>query len=184
MAIIFPDNTVLINFAYCDAMDLLERIVAGRGSWTASVASECRDKAVALELPSMNVAHRIFGDPLWPDPAEHILQTRIHQDHFRNPGDGPRKHLGESETLAIIENRQVDHAVFVTDDAGVAARARTCGIRVRCITTWDLIRFGVRAKYMTEDVALQMRERLMHRNRVHLAHVREQGEFLAWLREQ
>lgn len=164
-------------------MALLEKIVAGRGSWSASVAFECNHKADELGLPGMRASHRIFGEPLRPDPAEHI-QTRIHQDHFRSPRDGPRKHLGESETLAIIENRQIEGAVFVTDDAGVSARAAACGIRVRCITTWDLVRFGVRADHLTEEGALQMRETLMNLKRVHLSHVRIREDFITWLREE
>ncbi|RRD04613.1 hypothetical protein EII34_09950 [Arachnia propionica] len=108
MAIVFPDSTGLSNFAYCDAMELLEKIVAGRGTWSASVALECDHKAGELSLPGMRVSHRIFGEPLWPDPAEHI-QTRIHQEHFRSPGDGPRKHLGESETLMSLDRAHLRH---------------------------------------------------------------------------
>lgn len=183
MALIFPDNTVLINFAYCDEMDLLGKIVAGRGMWTASVAFECDDKASKLDLPEMANSHGVFGEPLRPDRVEHI-QTRIHREHFMKPGDGPKKHLGESETLAIIENRRFEETtIFVTDDGGVPIRAKACNILVSCITTWDLVRFAVRAGHMDEVTALGMRETLMKWERVHLSHVKDREAFIAWLRE-
>lgn len=183
MALIFPDNTVLINFAYCDQMDLLATIVAGRGKWSASVASECADKAQALDLPQLKSSRAIFGEPLIPDRVEHI-QTRIHREHFLQPGDGPKKHLGESETLAIIENRNFEGTtVFVTDDGQVPLRAKSHGIPVVCITTWDLVRFGTRAGHLKEEVALCMRDRLMGHRRVHLPYVKNETAFIAWLRE-
>lgn len=183
VALIFPDNTVLINFAYCDEMDLLGRIVAGRGTWTASVASECDDKASALDLPAMAASHAIFGEPLRPDRVEHI-QTRIHREHFMTPGDGPRKHLGESETLAIIENRRFDGTtIFVTDDGGVPARVKACNIPVACITTWDLVRFAIRAAHTDQATALGMRATLVKLERVHLSHVRDLQAFSKWLAE-
>lgn len=184
MALIFPDNTVLINFAYCDEMDLLGKIVAGRGTWTASVASECDDNASVLGLPEMIASHTIFGEPLRPDRVEHI-QTLIHRDHFKKPGDGPKKHLGESEALAIIENRRFgETTVFVTDDGDVPKRAKSCSIPVSCITTWDLVRFGVLAGHADEVTALSMRDTLMNLERVHLTHVRDRHAFIAWLRER
>lgn len=183
MALIFPDNTVLINFAYCDAMDLLGKIVAERGTWTASVASECDDKASDLDLPALAASHTIFGEPLLPDRVEHI-QTRIHREHFLKPGDGPKKHLGESETLAIIENRLFEGTtIFVTDDGSVPTRAEACNIAVACITTWDLVRFGVRAGHMDAGAAMSMRATLMELDRVHISHVRDREAFTAWLRE-
>lgn len=183
MALIFPDNTVLINFAYCDEMELLGKIVAGRGTWTASVASECDDKASVLDLPMMAASHTIFGEPLRPDRVEHI-QTRIHKDHFKQPGDGPKKHLGESETLAIIENRHFEgRTLFVTDDGDVPTRAEACKIQVTCISTWHLVRFGVRAGRMDEATALQMWATLKELDRVHLRHLRDREAFIAWLRE-
>jgi hypothetical protein len=37
----FPDNTVLINFAIITRMDLLSRLANGNGRWCATVAAEC-----------------------------------------------------------------------------------------------------------------------------------------------
>lgn len=38
-----PDNTVLINFALINRMDLLSRLANGNGRWCATVATECAE---------------------------------------------------------------------------------------------------------------------------------------------
>ena len=42
---LFPDNTVLCNFAAVDRLDLLESVLNGRGRWTAAVAYEAQRSA-------------------------------------------------------------------------------------------------------------------------------------------
>ena len=183
MALLFPDNTVLINFAYCGEMALLETIVGAKGAWVASVEAECNQKADELQLPELRTARQIFGKPLRPEtPAEHI-QVRIHRDHFSSPGDGPKKHLGESETLAILECRDLGTTIFVTDDRQVSLRATACMIPVTCITTWDLVRFAVRADHADEAIALRMRRTLMTHDRVHIGYVRDEMAFVNGLNE-
>jgi hypothetical protein len=48
--LLFPDNTVLVNFAIISRMDLLARLANGNGQWCATVASEC---ARQLESPGL-----------------------------------------------------------------------------------------------------------------------------------
>jgi hypothetical protein len=48
--LMFPDNTVLINFAIINRMDLLERLANGNGRWCATVAIECAESAKRPEL--------------------------------------------------------------------------------------------------------------------------------------
>jgi hypothetical protein len=43
--LVFPDNTVLVNFALISRMDLLERLANGHGAWCGTVAAECRTSA-------------------------------------------------------------------------------------------------------------------------------------------
>ncbi|OLT18807.1 hypothetical protein BJF80_14600 [Serinicoccus sp. CUA-874] len=180
--LVFPDTTVLINFALCDQMELLAELVNGRASWTASVATECNDQAQDWDLPKMLDAHTIFGTPLVPNGTKEHLEITGHQAYFRQPGDGPRKHLGESETLAIIDCRRIE-SVFVTDDRKVPDRAVSHNVQVHCITTWDLVRLAVRTKKCTTQTAMSMREVLMGQQRVHLQHVRDPGRFVRWLLE-
>jgi hypothetical protein len=57
-ALFFPDNTVLINFAMINRMDLLERLANGNGAWCATVAAECRKSADFPGLAAMSDADR------------------------------------------------------------------------------------------------------------------------------
>lgn len=68
--LLFPDNTVLINFALISRMDLLERLANGNGRWCASVAAECRKSSHYEALGALAQAAAIFGEPLYPDKAE------------------------------------------------------------------------------------------------------------------
>jgi hypothetical protein len=70
--LLFPDNTVLVNFALINRMDLLERLSNGQGRWCASVASECHASAREPSLAALADADAIFGQPLSPAIAELI----------------------------------------------------------------------------------------------------------------
>lgn len=39
--LLFPDNTVLVNFALINRVDVLQHIMSGRAAWCARDASEC-----------------------------------------------------------------------------------------------------------------------------------------------
>src|SRR6185312_1176366 len=101
----FPDNTVLVNFAIINRIDLLERLANGNGRWCATVATECAESATRPELATLTGAREIFGEPLFPDAAEH-QDVRLLRDQLASPGDPPTRHLGEAETIAIIVRRQ------------------------------------------------------------------------------
>ncbi len=177
--LLFPDTTVLINFAHCTAMDLLERIVGSRGQWCAAVAAECDHQSAQEQLPEMREAHRIFGQPLRPEtPTEHLAVRVIRQDFLR-PGDGPRKHLGESESLAIISERRL-HARFITDDGFVPQRARA--VNVTCVTTWDLFKAAMLGGLVDVAQVHRYRRILLHHRRVHLEHIKDPVLFEQWLR--
>lgn len=130
----FPDNTVLISFATINRMDLLERLANGNGQWCATVASECAASARLPELAALSTAGRIFGEPLFPDVAEH-QDVRVLRDQLASPGDKPAQHLGEAETIAIIVRRQLP-CFFVTDDSDAKRLAAQNGVRV--VGTWHL----------------------------------------------
>lgn len=71
--LVLPDNTLLVNFAHLNRMDLLARLVSN-GAWCASVAAECDRSATQPGLESMADAHEIFGEPLRPENGrEHVM---------------------------------------------------------------------------------------------------------------
>jgi len=150
--LVFPDNTVLINFAYLHRMDLLEKLVPNP-AWCATVAHECDRSATHPDLGDMTEAHRIFGEPLYPqDQAEH-LRTQEYRMQISRPGDPPHKNLGEAETLAIIHSRGLS-AVFFTDDAspaGLLASPDGISPSVQTATTWSLLRVAFRVQFVDAD---------------------------------
>lgn len=112
--LLFPDNTVLINFAIINRMDLLERLANGNGRWCATVASECGLSAREPDLGPLAVAGAVFGSPWFPDAAEH-QDARLLRQELASPGDHPHQHLGEAETLSIMIRRGVQ-GFFATPD--------------------------------------------------------------------
>lgn len=84
--LMFPDNTVLINFAIINRMDLLERLANGNGRWCATVRTECAESARQPGLAALDGVAEIFGEPLYPDEAEH-QDVRVLRDQLAG---GPR----------------------------------------------------------------------------------------------
>ena len=80
----FPDNTVLINFAIINRMDLLEKLANGNGQWCATVAGECAESAGYPGLAALSAAEDIFGEPLYPDPAE-LQDVQVLRNQLASP---------------------------------------------------------------------------------------------------
>lgn len=172
----FHDTTVLLNFGLAGQLDALAHLLAdGRGAWTATVAYETKRQGHKHGLPSLrDRASDILGEPLRPEAAEHRL-IRDRRKDFAQPGDAPDQHLGEAETLTIIEQRSL-RAVFVTDDGHVPPLTT-----VTCIDTWELVRACLRRTLMDLDEVLAMRTCLLEHRRVHRAQVRDLDAFKLWL---
>lgn len=76
---------------------------------------------------------RILGTPLVPSQVE-LLDASVIADQMRKPGENAKtKHMGEAETIAVINRRQLS-AVFLTDDFDAARRARVDAIPVASTT--------------------------------------------------
>ncbi|KAA1399659.1 hypothetical protein [Aeromicrobium ginsengisoli] len=145
-AAFFSDTTVLVNFEVIDRWDVLSTLVKDGGAWVASVENECRDWV--RDYPTIHTsASGIFGEAIRPDSAEHI-DTRVIRDAMANPADDhPRKHLGEAETIAILQ-RRFPEARFVTDDR--AAFIVATASKIRCYGTGDLLFAAQRSGLVTE----------------------------------
>lgn len=176
--LLFPDNTVIVNFALAGEMELFETLLRGQGTWCASVAAECDHKASEMGLPAMMTAHRILGEPMWPETQAEHLMVRTNREYFAAPGDGPMKHLGESETLAIIGSRSL-RAVFITDDGRVPARASE--LDIRCLTTWDLLHHAYQQGMATLKQVLDMRRCLLNAGRGCPSRHRNDDAFMRFL---
>ncbi|WP_297742272.1 hypothetical protein [uncultured Tessaracoccus sp.] len=85
--LVFPDTTVLVNFALVGEMSLLERLVAGNGRWRDTVANECQDQSKKQGLPQMRRADDIFGKPWRLNTQAEWVDYRLNQDFFRQASD-------------------------------------------------------------------------------------------------
>ena len=101
---LFPDNTVLCNFAAVERLDLLETVLNGRGRWTAAVAFEA-GRSVRF-LPALaRIAIAGWLDEPVEITAERDVQrvNRVRRAVFGGTDDEPLKHLGEAETCFVIK---------------------------------------------------------------------------------
>jgi len=104
-----------------------------------------------LNLPGITaVAERILGSPLQPRDSEH-LRIRKLRDLLAQPNEHPDEHLGEAETVTIIEMRSLD-AIIVTDDGSAANVASG----IPCVTTWDIARTALRANLLTQENCIDL----------------------------
>lgn len=175
----FPDNTVLINFAHLNRIDLLEQLAGENGRWCATVARECAQSAQIQGLEALDDVPAIFGEPLRPEtPVEH-LDTVTLRDDLAKPGDAPHHHLGEAETLAIITRRQL-HGIFVTDDR--SARMLAAKHNVGTATTWDLLRLATRVGLVDENTVWGYIQTLGSLERGQPPGVHDRPSFELWIK--
>lgn len=176
--LVFADTTVLLNFGLCDAISLLHAIVGERGTWTQTIRGECRRKERDFDIEgTADAVEEFFGDPLWPDDAEH-KSIRSLRATLAKPHEHPDKHLGEAELITIIEHRGLN-ALIVTDDQDVAPHTGA-----PCITSWDLIGLGIKKRVIDEPTARRMRTRLLQEKRVHIHEIRDASMFEVWLADK
>ena len=140
---LFPDNTVLCNFAAVNRLDLLRSVLNGRGRWTEAVAFEASRSA--SKLPSL----RGLPDEGWLDEPIEITSdsdilaiSRIRRAVFDGTDDEPLKHLGEAQTCYIIKNwAGLAGSWWISDDGDAVRYAKLQGITTR--ETIDLMNMAV-----------------------------------------
>lgn len=123
---LFPDNTVLCNFAAVDRLDLLEGWLRGRGRWTQAVAFEAGRSAQFL--PAMRREHLVawLGEPIEVDDDQ---VEPVRRFAFGGKVNEPLKHLGEAETCILITNHpDYQQSWWLSDDADAVEYARGRGI--------------------------------------------------------
>jgi hypothetical protein len=140
---LFPDNTVLCNFASIDSLDLLRSFLNGRGRWTAAVAYEA-----SLSARKLTPLYRLpqegwLGDAIEVnDEAEVQRIERIRRAVFGGDADRPTQHLGEAETCFVIKEwPSLRGSWWITDDREALRYATFQGITTR--ETIDLMTIAV-----------------------------------------
>lgn len=141
----FADNTALINFCLIGRLALLRRLMNGGGAWSATVRIECEESAHYPGCADLASVHEFLGEPYAPESDAERDAVQNAWEYLREPGDGPEKHLGEAETIAVIATRGLP-AIVVTDDTGAMRLARKHEVKVA--TTADLIVLAVKAGFI------------------------------------
>lgn len=160
---LFPDNTVLCNFAAANRLDLLQVVLNGRGRWTESVAYEAAKSA--RFLPDLAA---IATDGWLDDPIEIVAEAdvqRVNQVRravFGGTDDKPLQHLGEAETCFVIKEwTAFAGSWWISDDREALRYARHQGITT--YETIDLVSMAVVdgdiAQQAGFDLMLRMEEK-------------------------
>lgn len=140
MAAVFPDNTVLCNFAAVGRLDILENWLRGRGRWTEAVASEARKSSRVLPDLETVVSRGWLGEPVEIDDETAIQRIEhLRRDVFGGTPSQPLKHLGEAQTCYLLkEDPKWRDAWWVSDDREALHFAKSQGITSR--KTIDVIK--------------------------------------------
>ncbi|MBR8642629.1 hypothetical protein KEF29_33315 [Streptomyces tuirus] len=140
---LFPDNTVLCNFAAVDRLDILRAALDGRGRWTAAVANEAQNSARWIPALSSLERHGWLGEAIRITTAEDI--EKIFDERSAVFGGNPERllqHLGEAETLYIIKNwDDFSGSWWISDDRESLRYAQRQGITTA--ETVDMVRLAV-----------------------------------------
>lgn len=147
----FHDTSVLVNFHRPGLIPVLGALFGEKVRWTATIRRECERLERTLALPGLvEAADVLLDDPLVPNTGEHIAIRQL-RTRMATPGDHPDEHLGEAETITIIQRRLLD-AVLVTDDRGAQQWAST----MPSVGTWRVIRLAYRRGDASLDDALHL----------------------------
>lgn len=136
---VFPDNTVLCNFAAINRLDLLETVLRGRGRWTEAVAYEAQKSARYLPALTRLEPAGWLGAPIEIDDERDAEQVeRIRRAVFGGTSAEPLRHLGEAQTIYLIKNRaELSGSWWVSDDREAQQLGQRQGLVVR--DTFDLM---------------------------------------------
>ncbi|MFF9214261.1 MULTISPECIES: hypothetical protein [unclassified Streptomyces] len=137
----FPDNTVLCNFACVGALDLLQSILAGRGRWAQAVAFEAGRSARVYPSLARVETDGWLGEPLEIHDDEAGVVERVRVAAFGGSASEPLQHLGEAQTLHIIQRWPgYRESFWLSDDRAARDHARRLGITT--LETRDVLAWG------------------------------------------
>lgn len=129
----FVDNTVLCNFAAIDRLDLLRDWLRDRGRWSEAVAAEAGLSAQHLPALVRLIEEGWLGEPIRVDGNQQTAQVEgIRRHVFGGSNSQPLKHLGEAQTLWLIQHVERDSgAIWVSDDQDSLDHAKQQSILTR-----------------------------------------------------
>ena len=130
---LFPDNTVLCNFACINRLDLLRSVTGGRGRWTEAVAYEASQSARFHSALANLSSEGWLEEPIEITKDSDVRAIeRIRRAVFGGTDAKPLQHLGEAQTCYVIKNwAEFDGSWWITDDREALRYARFQGITTR-----------------------------------------------------
>ena len=130
---LFPDTTVLCNFASVDRLDLLASVLNGRGRWTDAVAFEVGRSGRVWPALSSVAKQGWLGDPVEITTDKEVQAIeRTRRVVFGGNDDEPLRHLGEAQTCFVISQcPEFAGAWWISDDHEAVRYARFQGITTR-----------------------------------------------------
>lgn len=165
---VFPDNTVLCNFACVNRVDLLGDHLRGRGKWVEAVAAEA--VASAGHLPDLRrlIDAGWLGEPIEiTGEADMRAVDRLRIDVFGGTRARPLQHLGEAQSCFLLtSDPRWSDATWVTDDRDAYEYARRRGILTR--GTVDLFRGMVADSDITAESAFAILQEIDERRALDL----------------
>lgn len=162
---LFPDNTVLCNFAAVNSLALLKSVLDGRGRWTEAVAYEANQSAQFLPGLRTLTADSWLGEAIEVSEASDVQQiNRIRRAVFGGTDDQPLKHLGEAQTCHVILNwDEFAGSWWITDDKEALRYARFQGITTR--ETVDLVSMAVTDGHIAANDAFRLMQSMTRQGR-------------------
>lgn len=130
---LFPDTTVLINFASVGRLDLLKLVLDDRGRWAEAVAHEAeKSEDWHRELKQIR-EDGWLQEPISIDGDQAVAKVEfIRQNPLGGRGLAPTKHLGEAQTFYLIQHDQTfSRSHWISDDRSSIEYARASHIPVR-----------------------------------------------------
>lgn len=123
---LFPDNTVLCNFAAIGRVDLLHTFLRERGRWTEALEAEARKSAKVLPDLARVLDGGWMGESISLTDPLHIQRVDvIRRDIFGGLKSEPLKHLGEAQTLFVThEVEGWKGSTWISDDGDALEFAR------------------------------------------------------------
>ncbi|GLY32540.1 hypothetical protein [Kineosporia sp. NBRC 101731] len=153
---VFPDNTVLCNFAAIKKLSLLRQIMSGRGRWTDAVAREAqRSSATWPDLTSLSFDGWL-GLPIEvTDRQGQQAVERIRRAVFGGTSSRATQHLGEAQTCYLIKNSaEFAGSWWVSDDREALRYARSQ--KLETYETLDLVRIAVKSREVTAQQGFEL----------------------------
>ncbi len=160
----FPDNSVIVNFGRIDRLDLLKSYLRDRARVTQAVSREITDSTNIVPAMQFLDQQEWFGDPIRVvGDVGRVEGIRRHV--FGGSRNEPRKHLGESETLYIIQfDTEYSDSVWITEDKSAYDFAKKNSIITR--NTFEVFKELCAFGELTKEAAFDLMESLFQMERL------------------